>query len=123
MVCVLALICDFPLSFEIDISSQLYFLKSFNLRPLKPRYFKRLCLFTFNLFSSGKSCLLLFKYMRSLPNIDLCKDARRTFFVPLYNTDTYGRDTFLRVSSKLLNLFVFNFISSSNISLFREPLD
>ena len=42
------------------------------------------------------------------------------FFFPLVNTETYSRDMVLRVSSKRLNLFVFNYISSANISLFHN---
>ena len=36
-------------------------------------FFRILCRITFNLFSSGKSGLILSRYMRSLPNSDLRK--------------------------------------------------
>ena len=65
----------------------------------------KLCVLTFNLFRMGRAALFLNRYQRTARTSDLREGAHGAFVVTHYNLETYGRNSFLRVSTKLFEFF------------------
>ena len=85
--------------------------------------FMRLCVLTFILFRMGMVTLLLNRYSIIAYIKELLEAANRAFVVQRFNLETYGPNPFLRVSTSLLNHFIFNFLEHVNKSPFYNFLN
>ena len=125
----------FPLSGAIftknKISSRLYLsealssLNPYQLLPLQLRLFRNLCSFTFKLFRSNRASLLLSRYLLAPRTRQLRTSSMRIFELPRFVSERYGKTSFLRTSSFLLNEFIFSNVKSPNTSFnhFNRLLD
>ena len=84
------------------IKEQLIILKPYNIIPLKLRHFERFCIYLFSLFKNNncKSLLKMFTKSRS--------SATRTHFCSLLVNSNFVEFSFITISTKLLNSFLFN---------------
>ena len=101
----------FKVSSRLDLPSQQELLKPLGILPLKLRWFERLCIFIFKSFKNGRPKSLLNRYERVVRSREVRGDLNSAFLVPRFSLERYGRVSFLRISTYLLNSFIFKFIS------------
>jgi hypothetical protein len=84
------------------INEQLIILKPYKIIPLKLRHFERFCIYLFSLFKNNncKSLLKMFTKSRS--------SATRTHFCSLLVNSNFVEFSFITISTKILNSFLFN---------------
>jgi hypothetical protein len=92
------------------ISEQLDILKPFNIIPLRLRHFERFCTYLFSLYRNNncKSLLKMFTKSRLA--------STRTPFRTLFVDSTFVKFSFIAISTKILNLFLFKQLQLSKSS-------
>ena len=83
------------------IKEQLIILKPYNIIPLKLRHFDRFCIYLFSLFKNN-NCKKSIKVTKSRSS------ATRTHFCSLLVNSNFVEFSFITISTKLLNSFLFN---------------
>ena len=99
---------------ELNVDEQFNHLKSFNILPLQLRFFQNVVLFIFSLIKGNRESYMLRK-------INECKKGRVTrsnFAEPKFKTVLY-QYSFLSISVRLLNSFIFKHLSD-NEKTFRS---
>ena len=99
---------------KLNVDEQFNHLKSFNILPLQLRFFQNVVLFIFSLIKSNRESYMLRK-------INECKKGRVTrsnFAEPKFKTVLY-QYSFLSISVRLLNSFIFKHLSD-NEKTFRS---
>ena len=104
----------YKVSSRLDLGAQLQLLKPLGLLPLKLRWFKRLCFLVFRSFRNGRPRALLNRYERVNRSREVRGESNRTFLVPRFSLEKYGRVSFLRITTILLNSFIFQYIFLPN---------
>ena len=88
--------------FNLSIDEQLSVLNSYTLLPLKHRFFKNFVFFVFSLIKHERNSTIL----NSIKSLRKARITRAFFDDPISNTNLY-KFSFISISIKLLNSFIF----------------
>jgi hypothetical protein len=90
-----------------SIDQQISILKPFNILPLKVRHFERFSIYLFSLFKNNNCKQILKMFIKSRS-----ASTRIQFILPKTNSN-FVKFSFITISTKILNLFLFNQLSNS----------
>jgi hypothetical protein len=100
---------------SMDLEEQYQHLKSFRLLPLKLRFFQNLVFFIFTLVKIRRPSILL----QSIVSLKKTRVTRQPFSLPISNTNLYI-NSFLSISIRLLNSFIFDNLIKTELTFRSE---
>jgi hypothetical protein len=99
-----------------SIDQQISILKPFNILPLKVRHFERFSIYLFSLFKNNNCKQILKMFIKSRS-----ASTRIQFILPKTNSN-FVNFSFIAISTKILNLFLFNQLSNSTNTFLKNNL-